>query len=148
MLAFKFVNGEYKSPEYLPKINYSGPWPKVVVNNRGGISVSPYRANMDWTGIWLDEKIIMLEVDKSDIIVSEENGIIKVTKAVILREATEEEKYFIRAEACRDAYCALYYACDVDQCARDDTREAAYKDGNAKYFYQKQIEENLFCQAG
>lgn len=146
MLAFKFVNEEYKSPmmSYDPvddPTDYSGPWPIEIENNDTGIHAVPYRENINWKSVRISDKIIMMEVDESDITVLEKNGTIKVNKATILREATDEEKNFIRTEVCRDSWVAWRFARDVDKHPREDTREAVCRDSCWAFAYAREIDK-------
>lgn len=153
MLAFKFVTKEYMSPNIdYGKLDYSGPWPRPIEEKdcdpwlKGqcakGIHVIPYCENINWCGVIVSDKIIMLEVDKKDIIYSRKHGKMRVRKANVLREATEEEKDFIRQEICKhSAYMAFNFAILTDKCARDDTRQAAYQDSTWKEAYKQRFGE-------
>ena len=180
MRCFKFVTADLKSPrDFGKRIDYSKFGKEITVDaaphNAGqcaaGIHVLPYCDNLKLNNVIVSKKIVILNVNKKDIVYKDGNGKMRVKAATPVRVAkidaintirkficnsVDSEGFFAlkfaevfdgkphiltRKAACRYSRNAYYYALNVDKKPSDVTRRAASKDSYIAYLYARDIDK-------
>jgi hypothetical protein len=145
MKVIKFVNKDLKSPGYYEQLDYSNfgipieveADPKENGQCGKGIHVVPISENADLENVILTGTMILLEIAEEDIVYCENNGKMRVSKAIPLRQVkkTNKEWRTIKTAACKDPKYAYNYALHADKRATDKTRTAACQSPYYAYWY-------------
>jgi hypothetical protein len=176
MYCIKFVTEDYLSPNtQYQKLNYSNFGVPIEIEDcdpkeKGqcgkGIHVIPITKNANFAGCIFDVKCIVLEVNEDDIIYQKDNGKMRVKKAtplgdfdrnhslwnVMIKNPKFAYNYALFIDQCaredtRNAVLsspiyAYHYAENIDKCARDDTRNAVLKNPEYTYYYAKEVDKS------
>jgi hypothetical protein len=151
MQVIKFVTKDFKSPGIYEKLDYSKfgipieveASPKEYGQCARGIHVVPVNENTDLENVLFTNTMILLEVEEEDIVYCENNGKMRVRKAIPIRQIkkSDEEWRCIKTLACKSPFYAYRYALHVDQKPTDETRTAACNDPYYAYMYAKYIDK-------
>jgi hypothetical protein len=114
-----------------------------AVANSNGIRVVPIKNDIDLSGVVLTKTMLLLEVDETDITYCDNNGNMRVRKAVPIRQITKADKEWgiIRSAACRNPWFSYEFAHSVDEESNYETRNSASKMPEFAYLYAVYVDK-------
>jgi hypothetical protein len=145
MQVVKFVTKDFKSPGSYEQLDYSkfgvpievDADPKECGQVAKGIHVVPINEDVDLKRVAFTETMILLEIAEEDIVYCEQNGVMRVRKAIPVRQVVEsdDEWKIIRTVVYKNPEYACLYAQYVDKKTTAETRTAACKSPKEAYNY-------------
>jgi hypothetical protein len=151
MKVVKFVTEDFKSPGNYEQLDYSNfgipieidADPKEKEQCAKGIHVILISEDADLKNVFFTGTMILLEIEEEDIIYCEDNGKMRVSKVIPVRQVNKSDKEWeiIGKAACKDPEYAYWYAIDVDQKSTGETRTAVCTNPYYAYWYAINVDQ-------